>query len=69
MVHSAQKVKDKREEATVVGPSGVPSISGASVGSGLYNKTRAEWIARAEVYKIEKELQDARNRLDNIRKR
>ena len=70
LVQSAQKVKDKKEaEAITVGPGGVPGIKGgAQAGSGLYQKTRNEWLARADVYKIEKELEEARKKLDRIRK-
>lgn len=70
LVQSAQKVKDKKEEeAITVGPGGVPGIKGgAQAGSGLYQKTRNEWLARADVYKIEKELAEARKKLDRIRK-
>ena len=71
LVQSAQKVKVRKEEETlVVGPGGVPGIKGgAAAGSKLYEKTRQEWLARAEVYKIEKELMDARARLTNIQKK
>jgi talin len=70
LVQSAQKVKERKEEETlVVRPGGVPGITGgAAAGSKLYQKTKQEWLARAEVYKIEKELRDARERLTNIQK-
>ena len=70
LVQSAQRVKEKKEaEAITVGPGGVPGIKGgAQAGSGLYQKTRNEWLARADVYKIEKELAEARKKLDRIRK-